>query len=680
MLDQYEIIRTIGEGGAGVVYEALQLASERIVAIKMLPDTQLIDESSLQRFKREAKTTSALDHPNIVKIFSFGIAENSRPYFVMEFLKGQTLAQDLKQNGPLTLARFQHVFLQVVSALEYAHSNGVVHRDIKPGNIMLCTDEKFETSKLLDFGIARNDNETGEHKLTKTGALVGSPAYMSPEQCKGQKLDYRTDIYSLGCVMYEALCGKPPFAGENSVNVLMMHLNDVVPPMESVRSDLELPPRLPELIYSCLEKEPAQRPQSMNAVLQQMQKAFEDEPVKLKSKRSNTRALKHLKSGLFVAALLLAVGFAYTLLASNKQNSPEELVDARWMKAKAELKQADSKREDRRYKEACDLYKHALTDLDSIIASKSNGGILAAVKLARRKSLMHFANCQGQLLNDKSIQAENWKKIVSVYKEDLGPNSLDTADAEINLARLLLEGSKSADMSEISNLVKHAISASQRELDSLSNDLDYESASREKAKYILTYGHVISAQILEKQRKFKEAIREAEKAIAVTAPEYNTQTFLAKVLICKIYSQEGKSSSESEYRDEICKFAKGSALSYHDKIIAVSDLFDYYISVDDYKSANCVLNVMNELSTGQASAASPQSVARVWVYRALILAKENKKRQALEQADRAQKLLRTLVGGDAPLNVWNMLISVYDSLGAEEEKKSCAKALEQLQR
>ncbi len=680
MLDQYEIIRTIGEGGAGVVYEALQLASERIVAIKMLPDTELIDESSLQRFKREAKTTSALDHPNIVKIFSFGIAENSRPYFVMEFLKGQTLAQELKQNGPLTLARFQHVFLQVVSALEYAHSNGVVHRDIKPGNIMLCTDEKIETSKLLDFGIARNDNESAEHKLTKTGALVGSPAYMSPEQCKGQKLDYRTDIYSLGCVMYEALCGNPPFAAENSVNVLMMHINDVVPPMESVRNDLELPPRLPGLIYSCLEKDPTQRPQSMSDVIKQMQKAFEDEPVKLKSRSSSARTLKHFKSGLFVAALLLTVGFAYTIFVANKQNSPQEVVDSRWVKAKAEIKQADSKREDRRYKEASELYKHALAELDSIIASKSNGGILQAVKTARRKSLMHFSNCQAQFSNDKSIQAENWKKIVSVYREDFGPNSLETADAEINLARLLLDGSKNADMSDISGLVNHAISAAQRELDSQSSDLDYESASREKAKYILTYGHVISAQILEKQRKFTEAISEAEKAIAVTAPEYNTQTFLAKVLICKIYSQEGKSSSESEYRNEICKFAKGSALSYHDKIIATSDLFDYYISVDDYKSANCVLNVMNELSTEQASTASPQSVARVWVYRALILAKENKKQQALDQADRAQKLLRTITGGDAPLNVWNMLISVYDSLGAEAEKKSCAKALEQLQR
>lgn len=680
MLDQYEIIRTIGEGGAGVVYEALQLASERVVAIKMLADTDVVDEHSLQRFKREAKTTSALDHPNIVKIFSFGISEDSRPYFVMEFLKGKTLAEVLRSEGTPSVERLQNIFLELMSALEYAHKQGVVHRDIKPGNIMLCVSDNIETAKLLDFGIARKDDVSDEHKLTKTGTLVGSPAYMSPEQCKGQKLDFRSDIYSLGCVMYECVCGKAPFAGENSVNVLMMHINDVVPPIESVRNDLKLPPKLPAIIYSCLEKDPLRRPQSMTELRSRTREAFEDEPVLLKNSAKKTLQLP-LKV-LLPLVLLLFVGVGYVFVMSGQKAAQNE-IETQWIAAKSELKLANTKKLEKRFGEAYSIYEKGVGKLDQIIRSKPDSGMLIAVKSLRRKNLIEMVHCYGATHFNRPVLLNLWRESLAAAREEFGPNSHEAAEIEYDLAFALAEDNENfrAEVGEVNTLLTHCVSVAKRQLDLNPTDPDYSNGKTERARVDLALADALLSKTLQLQGRFKESTDVALQILKLyPAGEYTTQSLIGKIRIVQNFSSLNDKPNELKWREDVLSFAKTSEISYQDKVGALFELFDFYIKSEQYESANCVLNVMTDLSAQGASLSSPGSVARVTCCRARLLEKKGLKSEALAEANKAYAILQTISGGDAPLDVWRMLSSIYDSLGASSQKQNCLTAVSNLRR
>lgn len=261
---RYKIEKEIGRGGMGVVYEALQLGLDRKVALKMLLSDISKDDIGWKRFEVEAKAASSLNHPNIIKVYEYAVSEFGLPYMVMDFIEGESLDDLLNRQHRLTLAQALPLFVDITNALNHAHKRNVVHRDLKPSNIMLVKNDDDEIIPLiLDFGIAKIFTQPGKAalNLTKTGEVFGSPLYMSPEQCMGQPLDPRSDIYSLGCILYQALSGDTPIKGENFLNVLFNHMNAKPKSLDLV--SLKIPNELVEVIYKCLSKSPSERYNTM---------------------------------------------------------------------------------------------------------------------------------------------------------------------------------------------------------------------------------------------------------------------------------------------------------------------------------------------------------------------------------------------------------------------------------
>ncbi len=222
---RYKITDVIGEGGMGVVYEAWDTQVERKVAIKLVR-SDTTDRKFLSRFRRELEITSKLRHPSTIRVFEHGETKDRRPYMVMELLTGESLADRLEQ-GPLDEMESLQVTRQAAESLSEAHEHGVFHRDLKPDNIFIETVGVSKVVKVLDFGIAGGVDAT---RLTQAGEVFGTPQYMSPEQCNGLPLDHRTDIYSLACILYEMLEGRPPFAAETPMATMLKHVRAKVPP------------------------------------------------------------------------------------------------------------------------------------------------------------------------------------------------------------------------------------------------------------------------------------------------------------------------------------------------------------------------------------------------------------------------------------------------------------------
>lgn len=260
--DRYEIIEVLGKGGMGVVYKGRRTQINKFVAIKVLKAALIDDEVSLKRFEQEAIASANLDDPHLISVYDFGYGPGGEPYLVMDFLEGKSLEDIIEGQGPISLERFLHIFSQACQALSYIHSRNIIHRDLKPSNIMLVkTQSSDEFVKLVDFGIAKviGSDQNLMQKLTATGQSFGSPLYMSPEQCMGKEVDVRSDIYSLGCVMFEALTGHTPIAGENALQTVFMHINSPPRLLHQVGAGLTHPKQVQDLIMRCLEKDPEKR-------------------------------------------------------------------------------------------------------------------------------------------------------------------------------------------------------------------------------------------------------------------------------------------------------------------------------------------------------------------------------------------------------------------------------------
>jgi serine/threonine-protein kinase len=264
---KYEILSEIDRGGMSIVYKAKHQLMDRIVAIKVLQSQLVNDQTSKKRFQQEAQAASCLTHPNVIALYDFGIAEaTTQPYIVMDYLVGESLATIVKRDNHLDEKRAVKVFLQACDALEHAHRKGVLHRDLKSSNIMLAEIEgKKDIVKVVDFGIAKFMPSSGKQpqNLTQTGEIFGSPIYMSPEQCVGQNLDARSDIYSMGVLMYEALTGLPPLLGDTIVDTMQMHVSTTPSAFAEIRPDLRISKELEAVVLKALEKVPNARFQSM---------------------------------------------------------------------------------------------------------------------------------------------------------------------------------------------------------------------------------------------------------------------------------------------------------------------------------------------------------------------------------------------------------------------------------
>lgn len=307
------ILEKVGTGAFGTVYLAHDQELKRDVAIKLLHELYLEEnDTNKSRFIQEARILASLDHRNLLKVYGLKLSEKSRPYIKSEFLEGESLAVYVANNAPIPLRTCLEISLQICEGMVYAESQKVVHRDLKPENIFLCRTGSDLTVKILDFGLCLDlgvDRQIRDFK-TATGLLVGSPAFMSPEQCRGQKADHRSDIYSFACILYEMLTGKCLFSGANPAEVMVKQMQQIPDFIQSQFNKSELPESLSQLLLDCLEKEPRKRPQSFSMVHESLLELYQSNCTgifkpELCTQEGVTQAPKNSKARIAITTILV---------------------------------------------------------------------------------------------------------------------------------------------------------------------------------------------------------------------------------------------------------------------------------------------------------------------------------------------------------------------------------------
>ncbi len=258
---RYRIVKKVGEGGMSLVYLANDTMSRARVAVKILSAQLVCDSAAMERLRREAEMGSRLAHPNVCHIIGIGETERGIIYIVMPFVDGEPLYDRTARLGTLSLDVAVRITRDIAAGLEVAHSLGIVHRDLKPENVMLCPDATHgERAVVMDFGLAKQRRVSAQvRKLTKTGIVLGTPEFMSPEQLRGKLLDARSDVYSLGLITYEMLSGKLPFIGRTQQEVMLARLKSDPAPLAQIRGDLDFPPEVDRVLIKCLSRDPGDR-------------------------------------------------------------------------------------------------------------------------------------------------------------------------------------------------------------------------------------------------------------------------------------------------------------------------------------------------------------------------------------------------------------------------------------
>lgn len=262
ILASYNILSELGQGAFGVVYKAEHKSNPGVVALKLVHKDLANSKVAFERLGQDATAITALKHPNVVGVKEFGTGSEGSAYLAMEYVEGSTL-NELISKGPVARPLAMDISIKICKALSYAHSKGILHRDLKPQNVIL-TNKNGDVAevKVVDFGLAKIRNEVREQNLTQTGDIVGSPYYMSPEQSQGLEFDARSDIYSMGCILYELLTGEVPLKGSSAMATVLKHVNETPKKPSDKAPALAIPKELDELVLKSLEKEPASRYQS----------------------------------------------------------------------------------------------------------------------------------------------------------------------------------------------------------------------------------------------------------------------------------------------------------------------------------------------------------------------------------------------------------------------------------
>ena len=323
--NRYKIEKVIGIGGMAVVFKAEDMLMRRSVAVKILKDDIAKDEQSVKRFINESKAVSMLSHPNIVNIYDVSM-KNAEKYIVMEYIEGITLKNYMTRKGVLTLREIIGYTEQILRALEHAHAKGIVHRDIKPQNIMLL---KNGGIKVTDFGIAKLPNA---ETVTMTDKAIGTVYYISPEQASGNAIDARSDIYSLGVLMYEMATGKLPFTADTPVSVALMHINEEAPAAREVNE--RIPKGLEQIIAMAMEKDPEMRYQNVTHMMRQLMRLKDNPSVQFKApkkkaegaKKTVSRAMLPIILGVVLPFILVA-GISAALIISSIFASPDDTTE-----------------------------------------------------------------------------------------------------------------------------------------------------------------------------------------------------------------------------------------------------------------------------------------------------------------------------------------------------------------
>ena len=317
--ERYKLGALIGTGGMADVYIAEDLRLHREVAVKVLRSDLARDPAFVTRFNKEALAVAALNHPGIVAVYDSGQEETpsgSMPYIVMEYVEGQTLRELISAGSKLPFERSIDIVASILNSLAFSHKAGIVHRDIKPGNIMIA---KNGDVKVMDFGIARALSDAGA-TLTSTWNIVGTAQYLSPEQASGSETDERSDLYSVGCLLYELLTGRTPFSGETPVAIAYQHVSSTVPPITSIDSSLD--PSLNEFFAVALAKNPNERYQSANAMLKDLKRLSRGEKITTQIPRTRPRITGRNRVVALVALIIALAGTTgYILFGSGSSTN-----------------------------------------------------------------------------------------------------------------------------------------------------------------------------------------------------------------------------------------------------------------------------------------------------------------------------------------------------------------------
>lgn len=325
---RYKVEGQLGQGGMGRVYRCHDSVLQRSVAVKLVHHD--LEEQYFARFHQEAKAASQLNHRNILHVLDFGLTEERQPYMVMELVAGETIDEILRRSGPFSIAETLEIMVNVCLGMQHAHSQGVVHRDLKTSNIMIGRRGDQEMIPLiLDFGIAKMiNNPDDKGMLTKTGEIMGSPRYMSPEQASGLVVDGRSDIYSLGCVLFEMLTGRPPFDADSAMETIYMHLNDR-PPKLNERSKKQFSEQLEAITRRLLQKNPADRFASMTELSEELiraQHSLDDSKLDTTGSTSTSQTSKSSSPivvlSIAIAAIIPIAGAALLLYVFEPSPSP----------------------------------------------------------------------------------------------------------------------------------------------------------------------------------------------------------------------------------------------------------------------------------------------------------------------------------------------------------------------
>lgn len=270
--DRYTRFELLGAGGMGVVYRAFDQTLRKDVAIKILPGQKLTPERAM-RFQQEARTASRLQHPNLITILDFGISPTGEPFLVMDFAAGATLDSIIEDRGTIDARAALEIIDKICEGMKHAHANGVIHRDLKPSNVIVEPDE--HSVKVVDFGIAKFTEESKGLTITPQGRLIGTPSYMSPEQIAGNEVDARSDIYSIGCILFHLLAGRPPFESDTSIEVLRSARTKRAPSVAEVNASVTIPQEVEELVAKSLLKDPSQRQSSVEVLQDELYAAMD---------------------------------------------------------------------------------------------------------------------------------------------------------------------------------------------------------------------------------------------------------------------------------------------------------------------------------------------------------------------------------------------------------------------
>lgn len=319
LAERYEILHSLGGGGMAVVYKAKDLLIDRYVAIKVMNNSLIHDQDFVRRFIREAKAAGSLSHPNIVSVYDVG-REGSIYYMVMEYVDGPSLIDLIKKEGPFPPEKAVNIASQICDGLSHAHRHGIIHRDIKPHNILVGPDQRY---KLTDFGISHLPSAATIK--TKTGYVMGSVHYFSPEQASGKQVDYSSDLYSLGIVIYEMLTRKVPFNGDSSISIALKHLQDPIPDPRTYNPDISESMR--QVLIRVLEKDPEKRYQTAVELKHALQQALKEPdahmlPVDRPKKKKKSTKLSPKKIGILSGAAILGLfilSFGIQMIGESKQ-------------------------------------------------------------------------------------------------------------------------------------------------------------------------------------------------------------------------------------------------------------------------------------------------------------------------------------------------------------------------